>query len=139
MTKDFAKSREVGERHRVDAQDHHMIDKLTFAVGAMKPMVAFYSAVLGLKFVEREMFGRTLSSARFGDIDVLFCPKDLAGVEAETNTIQLRFVVDDAALAFAQGMKFGGIAITEPAEVEGSLQASLRDPDGNSLELTQPQ
>ena len=35
----------------------------------------------------------------------------------------------------AQGLNHGAVSITEPAVLDGSLQASLRDPDGNLMEL----
>ena len=112
-----------------------MIDKITIAVDSMERMVAFYSAVLEVKFSERELFERTLYSARFGDVELLFCPKDLAGVQANVNTIQVRFVVTNVDAAFAHGVNHGAEAISKPEMMDGERQASLRDPDGNSLEL----
>ena len=114
-----------------------MIDKITIAVGPMEPMVAFYSAVLNVEFSEREMYGRALYGAHYGSVELLLCPKDLAGVDANVNTVQARFVVADVDAAFSSGVNCDGKAISEPAMADGSRQASLRDPDGNSLELSE--
>jgi catechol 2,3-dioxygenase-like lactoylglutathione lyase family enzyme len=112
-----------------------LIDKITIAVDSMERMVAFYSTVLGIEFSERELFERKLYGGRFGDIELLFCPKDLAGVEANVNTIQVRFIVSDLNAAFAQGVNHGGVTISKPEMMNGQRHAALRDPDGNSLEL----
>ncbi len=114
-----------------------MIDKMTIAVDSMERMVAFYSAVLSVEFSKREMFERALYGARYGSVELLMCPKDLTGVDADVNTVQVRFVVADVDAAFTSGVNWGGKAISEPAMAEGSRQASLRDPDGNSLELSE--
>ncbi len=112
-----------------------MIDKLTFAVGDMEPMVNFYSALLGVELNPVEMFERTLYAGRYEGIELLFCPRDLAGVEAGTNTIQLRFIVPDARVGFDRGKASGGLVISEPTRIGEGVHASLRDPDGNSLEI----
>ena len=114
-----------------------MIDRITIAVDSMESMVQFYSAVLGVEFTEGTMFKRVLYRGAFGNIDLLLCPKDLAGVEANVNTIQLRFLVPDVQEAFTNGVKLGVVTLSEPSMVEDTMQAALRDPDGNSLELAE--
>jgi predicted enzyme related to lactoylglutathione lyase len=116
-----------------------MIDKLTLAVRDMDEMCAFYAGVLGASFERIEMFERTLYTATVDGVDLLLCPADLAGVEAETNTVQVRFVVADVDAAYQAGLMQGGVHLTEPEQSEGRRHASLRDPDGNSLELIAPQ
>ncbi len=112
-----------------------MIDRVTIAVGSMEAMVTFYAAALGIELTPREMFERTLFMGRFGDVELLLCPRDLAGVDAAVNTIQLRFLVGDVAAAFARGVDAGGVPLNAPTLLEGAMHAALRDPDGNSLEL----
>lgn len=114
-----------------------MIDKITFAVSDMESMTAFYADILGVTFQPTEMFGHTLFVSRYQSIELMFCPKDLAGVEANTNTLQLRFLVDDVAASYAKGVTHNVATLSEPGLIEGSYQASMRDPDGNSLELKQ--
>lgn len=49
--------------------------------------------------------------------------------------IQLRFVIDNVEKALKIGLEKGGTLITDLQELEGHSHASLRDPDGNSLEM----
>ncbi|MFT7486012.1 MAG: putative enzyme related to lactoylglutathione lyase [Candidatus Paceibacteria bacterium] len=114
-----------------------MIDKITIAVADMDSMATFYSATLSLAFVDVDLMGHTLKSARDGELEIMLCPKELAGIEAKINTIQVRFLVPDVRGAYARGLVEGGKDLGEPTELQGCLQASLRDPDGNSLELKQ--
>lgn len=105
------------------------------AVTRMSETKRFYSSLLGVKFEPIEFAQRTLYSAKIGGIELLLCPKDLAGVDATINTIQLRFVIEDVKGSYTRGLENGGTALTAPQEMEGFLHASLRDPDGNSLEI----
>lgn len=111
------------------------IDKITIAVADMEKMHHFYQQVFGIKFQPVSMAGYTLQTAVVDDFELMLCPKELAGVAATINTIQLRFVVADADGAYRQAIAAGGIPITEPQIIEGRNHASFRDPDGNSLEI----
>lgn len=113
------------------------IDKITFAVGKMEEMVAFYTGMFDMKFKSFDAYESTLYTGKLGDMELLFCPKEVARVDAKINTIQPRFVVQDVENAFKTGLEKGGTAITEPQLFEGAKIASLRDPDGNSVELIQ--
>ncbi len=111
------------------------IDKITMAVGDMAAVKQFYADVFNLSFTSLQLAGRELFSARLGAMELLLCPKDLIGIEANVNTVQLRFVVDDVQGAFERGVKHGVVVINDVSLHEGRSHASLRDPDGNSLEL----
>ena len=113
------------------------MDKITIAVGDMQKMIPFYEGLLSTTFQSFERFGGTLYGGRAGDLELLFCPKEIAGIDANINTIQLRFVVPDVAAAYSSGMQNGGMSLSGVQDTEGSPGVSLRDPDGNSLELTQ--
>lgn len=110
-----------------------MIDHVTIAVDDFKHMVPFYEEVLSVTFSKVRMYDRELFEAQFGLAEILMCPKDLAGVTAHENTIQLRFVIPDLEAAYLRGVENGGVPISEPSDG----LASLRDPDGNSLILKQ--
>lgn len=114
------------------------IDKITLAVEHMDAVKQFYSHVFEVSFHPMMFAGRELFAATLGSMELLLCPKDLAGVDASINTVQLRFVLDNVEGAYERGMAHGGIALTEPQEREGRMHASLRDPDRNSLELIAP-
>ena len=117
--------------------EQRMIDKLTIAVDSMEAMVSFYAAILDVEFSPVEMFGETLYAGHFGALELLMCPRELAQVRAETNSVQARFLVPDVDQAYQRGLERGGTTITAPALMEGSLHAALRDPDNNSVELKQ--
>lgn len=112
-----------------------MIDKVTIAVSSMPAMVEFYEALLDSKFDAVEMFENTLYRTDCEGVEFLFCPKELAGVEAAINTVQLRLIVEDVQAAFERAMAAGGRSISEPAVIEDRQLAGLRDPDNNSIEL----
>ena len=115
------------------------VDKITLAVNKMQEMMTFYSAIFEVAFKPVELAGRQLHQAQLGDMELLLCPNDLAGVDADINTVQLRFVIKDVGTAYERGLKNGGKTLTEVQEIEGNVHASLRDPDGNSLEIMQNQ
>jgi predicted enzyme related to lactoylglutathione lyase len=114
-----------------------MIDKLTIAVVSMDTMKSFYSAVLNLDFEPVELGGHDLQTGIVDGLEILLCPRSLAGVVAETNTVQVRFLVPDVEAAFVAGVGAAGSVLNEPFMTSGLWQAALRDPDGNSLELKQ--
>lgn len=114
-----------------------MIDKITVAVDKMEDMVAFYGSLFNTSFQDLDLYGEKLFAGKIGDIEVLFCPKHIAGVDARINTIQLRFVIEDVEKALKVGLEKGGTLITDVQELDGHTHASLRDPDGNSLEIKQ--
>jgi len=114
------------------------IDKITLAVGHMDETKQFYASVLGLTFHPIAFAGRELFTASLGNMEMLLCPKDLAGIDADINTIQLRFVIDDVEHAYQRALEGGGTEISGVQEVDGRAHVSVRDPEGNSLELIAP-
>ena len=114
------------------------IDKITLAVRDMDAMKAFYGALLEVDFDRMDMAGFHLYQARRDEVTLLLCPAELAGVDASVNTVQPRLVLGDMERALQRALAHGGTLLSAPALVEGRLQASLRDPDNNSLELSAP-
>lgn len=114
-----------------------MIDKLTIAVASLEEMAAFYAGVLGMEFAAVEVAGHELRSGRYGDLELLLCPRALAGVDADSNTVQVRFLVPNVTAAMEAGLSAGGSLLNEVAELGGVFHGALRDPDGNSVELRQ--
>ncbi len=70
-------------------------------------------------------------------INLLFCPNDIAGIEADTNRQQFNFAVKDVVQVMRTALQSGGVQIDAPQIVEGVITASVRDPDGNSIEFVQ--
>ena len=115
------------------------IDKITLAIEHMDLAKDFYAHTFNLTFHPVTFAKRTLFSATLGAMELLLCPKDLAGVEADVNTIQLRFVLDDVEPAYRRGLARGGTMLSDLQEVDGRKHVSMRDPEGNSLELIERQ
>lgn len=70
-------------------------------------------------------------------INLLFCPNAVAGIEARTNRQQFNFAVDDVVRVMRIALQSGGTQIDAPQLVDDVLTASVRDPDGNSIEFIQ--
>ncbi|MEM7457666.1 MAG: VOC family protein [Planctomycetota bacterium] len=114
------------------------VDKITIAVDDMEASVKFYSNLLAAEFEDVELAGFTLKNADTGSFEILLCPRELAQVHEDinNNTVQVRFVIEDVESAHERGLADGGTEISAPAESGGRVQSGLRDPDGNSIELT---
>lgn len=113
------------------------IDKITIAVDDIMAMKDFYSGAFQIEFAEVELFGHSLYQGAQDGLIILLCPKALAGVEADINSIQPRFVVKDVAATFQQAVDSGGKSLTEVQEYDGEWIAAVRDPDNNSIEFVQ--
>ena len=115
------------------------IDKITIAVVNMDAMKTFYARAFGAELKDIDMGGGVkLAGGRLGAYELLFCPREIAGVVAEQNTIQLRFVVPDVAASHKTALESGGTAISPDAQRQGDRATwDVRDPDGNSIELIQ--
>ena len=113
------------------------IDKATLAIKNMDEAVKFYGAILNTEFKATEIEGFTLYGAQLDSLEILLCPRELAEVDPAigNNTVQIRLVVEDIRVAHQNGLKNGGKEISGVAEKEHFAHASLRDPDGNSIEL----
>lgn len=111
------------------------ISKVTIAVRSMSSMVPFYSKVLGLEFSEIPLDGFSLFTCIHEGVQVLLCPRDIAGITAEENTIQLEFEIKNLDEKVALAKKFRGSVISDIQEDDQCKTVALRDPDGNSLEL----
>lgn len=113
------------------------IDKVVIAVSDLGRMETFYVGVFDAKLRDVDLGGAKLKAGTLGGMEFILCPKEVAGVKADQNTIQLRFVVEDIASAVEAATMAGGQIIDEIRSAEGAKTASVRDPDGNSIELIQ--
>ena len=113
------------------------IDKIVIAVGDLDKMGFFYSAVFGVKLNDVDVGNAKMKTGLWGTMEFLLCPKELAGIKANQNTIQLRFVVKDIDLVLKRAKETGGQIITNIQSTHGVKTAAVRDPDGNSIELIQ--
>ena len=111
---------------------------LTIAVTQGDAMADFYSRVFGASFSKRLVGSFELYQGTLGQMNILLCPRELAGIEADQNRHQLTFAIDDVAKTYAVALSAGGSSIEPPnTGPDGRTTASVRDPDGNSIELVQ--
>lgn len=114
------------------------IDRVILAVTKMKSMVAFYNAVFDARLVAIEMMpGIEFYRGKLAGIDLLMCPNDVAGVVAQQNRHQFRFVVENVEQMLATVVQAGGSQLNAIQEVGADRVASAYDPDGNTFELVQ--
>jgi catechol 2,3-dioxygenase-like lactoylglutathione lyase family enzyme len=83
------------------------------------------------------MFGTTLYQGKLGGISLLLCPNEIARAEAKQNRHQWRFAVNDVAETMRLALANGATLLNEVSVHEGAKIASVRDPDGNSIEFVQ--
>jgi predicted enzyme related to lactoylglutathione lyase len=122
---------------RAESVEGVSIDKVTIAVTHPEEMAAFYSKTFGAELKSSDMQGMKFFSGKLGNIELLLCPKEVAGIKANENTIQLRFVVKDVDAAVKSALKNGGSKIGEIQTTGNIKGGAVRDPDGNSIELVQ--
>jgi predicted enzyme related to lactoylglutathione lyase len=109
-------------------------DRITLAVNNMDEMVEFYNEVFDAHLKpEPPVF----FTGRIGDVELLLCPNDIAGVVAQQNRHQFRFVVENLEKVLLQVEQFGGQPLGDVEKHNGEKLAGARDPDGNTIEFVQ--
>ncbi len=101
----------------------------------MEAMVAFYTEAFGGEFREVDTGG---PKAWFGDVNeiTLKLVELLDDVDFDGYPLhQLGFSVDDAEAVIAIAVKHGGCQEGDVARNERQAHGSVRDPDGNTIEL----
>jgi catechol 2,3-dioxygenase-like lactoylglutathione lyase family enzyme len=106
------------------------ITRITIAVTHIEDMVAFYNEVCHAHLVPQLPFYR----GELAGIDLLFCPNEIAGVDAKQNRQQFRFEVDDIHTVLEAVRQNGGEILNEGIE-NGVRLVGVRDPDGNTIEF----
>jgi predicted enzyme related to lactoylglutathione lyase len=114
------------------------LDRITIAITQMDAMVAFYNGLFdaGLQPLE-PMNGFQFYGGKLAGIDLLFCPNEIAGVVAEQNRHQFRFVVDDVDALRLKASQLGGGMLDDGRVTTTSKSGSVSDPEGNTIEFIQ--
>lgn len=104
----------------------------------MRAMRAFYTEAFGARFREVDVQGlRSLFGDLNGTLTLKFVPirdrVDFSGFPVH----QLGFDVDDVKRVVDLARRHGGRVLNPPERVEGRWQAAIRDPDGNTIELSE--
>lgn len=112
---------------------HFKIAKITIATTATQEMAAFYSSVFNSELSPVEAYGYTLYSGSFCGINLLICPNDLAGVNANQNRQQFDIEVSGIEKVLQKVEATGG-NIKEALSITATHKiASVTDPDGNTI------
>jgi len=113
------------------------VRELTLMIGTAQPaaLARFYGGLLGLPRVER--FADPVFEAAGGFIRILK-HSEIAGPTQEPARLQINLFVEDAAAEFARVLAADASIEVQRAparESWGGLVATLRDPDGNFVQL----
>lgn len=113
-----------------------MLDQLTqvsMLVADFKKAINFYSYVLGLPVITKSD-----KSAEFRTEGVVLAVKPRGGAGG-TGTTQITFQVADLEVVFNDAKRRGAKVLVPPRTVDGGRLAQLADPDGNVIELFEPE
>jgi predicted enzyme related to lactoylglutathione lyase len=111
------------------------ISSIAIRVANMDAMLAFYSEAFQVQFREVDTYGIRSQFGELNGITMKFVPiRD--EVDFKNFPIhQPGFVVPDVEAVIAIAQKHGGRQEGQLIRVDGKIQAALRDPDGNTIEL----
>jgi predicted enzyme related to lactoylglutathione lyase len=111
------------------------ISSVAMRVYNLEAMLAFYSEAFQVRFREVDTYGIRSHFGEVGGITLKFVPirdsADFRGFPVH----QLGFAVADVEAVIALAIKHGGKQEGRLIRTEGEVQAALRDPDGNTIEL----
>lgn len=113
------------------------LSSLAIRVANMKDMLAFYSEAFQVQFQEVDTYGIRSQFGELNGITLKFVPirdeADFKGYPIH----QPGFVVPDVQAVIDIAQKHGGRQEGQIIRAAGQIQAAIRDPDGNTIELYQ--
>jgi len=98
-------------------------------------MVNFYSEAFQIQFREVDTFGILSQFGEINGITLKFVPIRDSEDFDEYPVHQPGFVVSDVEAVLAMALRHGGRQEGEIIRTDGRIQAAVRDPDGNTIEL----
>ena len=111
------------------------LSSIAIRVANMDSMLAFYSEAFHVQFQEVDTYGIRSQFGVLNGITLKFVPirdeADFKGYPIH----QPGFVVPDVQLVIDIVQKYGGRQEGQTIRVDGQIQAAIRDPDGNTIEL----
>lgn len=111
------------------------ISSVAIRIANVEAMLDFYSQAFGAEFHEVPTYGIRSHFAEVQGITLKFVPiRD----EADFRNFpihQLGFIVPDVEAVIELALQYGGRQEGKLIRHEGKLQAAVRDPDGNTIEL----
>lgn len=113
------------------------ISKITLSVNNMEEMIHFYSIVFGAEFREIEGYGTKLYTTVIAGSNMLFCPNDIAGVDANQNRHQFDYFVSELDSVIEKVKASGGRIQGNIHQTRYYKSISAIDPDGNTMVFIQ--
>ena len=113
------------------------IDRITIAVTNVDQMVKFYKTVFKCELKESKAYGTILYSGKLGDIKILLCPNEIAGVKADQNRQQFDFIVTDLDKIIQDSKVSGGKMKGDITTSDKQKSVTIVDPDGNTIVFIQ--
>ena len=107
--------------------------QVAILVSDMKKSVSFYSYVLGLTVITRS--DRAVEFRTDGPVLAV----KPGGQTPAGGTTQITFQVADVEVAFNEAKRRGARVIAAPRTVDGGRTAQVADPDGNIIDLFEPE
>lgn len=108
---------------------------IAIRVSNVEAMSAFYSEAFGVEFRDVNTYGIRSQFGEVGGVLLKLVPirddADFQGFPVH----QPGFVVPDVERVIDIAIKHGGRQEGRAIQVDGKLQAAIRDPDGNTIEL----
>jgi predicted enzyme related to lactoylglutathione lyase len=108
---------------------------LAVRVAHMESMLAFYTEAFQVQFQEVDTYGIKSQFGELNGMTLKFVPirdeADFKGYPIH----QPGFAVPDVQFVIEIAQKYGGRQEGQTVKVDGKLQAAIRDPDGNTIEL----
>jgi hypothetical protein len=111
------------------------LKRMTLATTRTAEMVKFYNTLFDTGLQPTEAFRTMLYQGILADVQLVICPNEIAGVNAEQSRHQLTLRVDDLSAILSPEGPVGGI-IEAPAP-DTLANAILRDPHSNTIEVVQ--
>lgn len=102
-------------------------------VGDMDRALAFYRDLLGLQIEAEEEDWAVFAEG----VGLMMSPEPLPPDALALNAVVLTFCVDDIEGAYQELTGHGVAFLMAPTAAAGGMVATLRDPDGNLLQLMQ--
>ena len=111
------------------------LSSIAIRVANMDSMLAFYSEAFHVQFQEVDTYGIQSQFGELNGITLKFVPiRDEADFK-NYPVHQLGFVVPDVQAVIALALQHGGREEGHLIRKEGRIEAAVRDPDGNTIEL----
>jgi predicted enzyme related to lactoylglutathione lyase len=111
------------------------IASIAIRVYNMDAMLAFYAEAFQVEFREVDTYGIRSQFGEMAGLTLKLVPlresEDFKGFPVH----QPGFIVPDVEAVIALAQKHGGRQEGKLIRVDGKLQAAIRDPDGNTVEL----